>query len=601
MSQRRCCSRRKIMTCKVQLSTGCARGEVQAGQIGCWTGIPFAAAPTGKRRWKRPEPAEKWEGELDCTAGRPGHERRGWPVQDDDRHPTSEDCLHLNVWAPVAGLLSTAEAASDSKPAEAPPPAPVLLWIYGGGLVGGSKDDVNSEGRVYAERGVIFVSCNYRVGALGFLCPEGGDPNCGLWDQVAALRWIQDEIGAFGGDPSKVTIMGQSAGADSCYWLCSSPVANKLFHRAIIQSPASFLVTLEQARELAEEFASVAGAKSPSLEDMQALSVEQLMTAQKDGHFNIHHCCGPGWRLLCTTDGDIPEAQPEPCASASGLYRLPSGVEAKCSLPVAVLDGELLLDQPLNALRNGVAAHLDIVVGGNRDEDAWMPSPSDPERQHPDCYGIKLDDGPGGREEVIQRLVWEIAGMPATAQASAQELRGHLECLVAAYEEERAADVYQIGPQGTALSPEQWLMDVMLSDFSFLAAVHLITTRLALPGCSRSVYRYQFNGFDGAGDAFHAAELQLQMGETSANKKGKPEVREAWLDSWTAFVKTGDPNIQAMAGTWRQYSDGDQPVLFWDGISGWRTDGGPAIAKRKGLQATARLWSELWRLQSSVQ
>ena len=118
-----------------------------------------------------------------------------------------QDCLHLDLWLPPGTLASPMKKQ-----------LPVLVWIYGGGLLSGSKDDPGSSGQGYAEQGVIFVCINYRVGALGFLCPRNGDANCGLWDQVSALEWIQREIGNLGGDPAQVTIMGQSAGGDSVYW-----------------------------------------------------------------------------------------------------------------------------------------------------------------------------------------------------------------------------------------------------------------------------------------------------------------------------------------------------------------------------------------------
>ena len=201
---------------RAQLSSGTILGEYVGGSEH-FCAVPFAAPPTGIRRWKKPEPVEPWLGELDCSSRRPEDDRRGRPVQSvdasDDRQPV-EDCLHLDIWLPMGTLGSLARA---------PKGLPVLVWIYGGGLLSGSKDDPGSSGQCYAEQGIILICINYRVGALGFLCPRNGDPNCGLWDQVCALQWIQREIGNLGGDPKKVTIMGQSAGGDSVYW-CEPPV-----------------------------------------------------------------------------------------------------------------------------------------------------------------------------------------------------------------------------------------------------------------------------------------------------------------------------------------------------------------------------------------
>lgn len=194
---------------RCELSSGSIVGEF-VGSSEHFSAVPFAAAPVGPLRWKKPQPVEPWLGDLDCSSQR--QDRRGRPVQcvdpNDDRPPT-EDCLHLDIWRPV-GRTATK--------------LPVLVWIYGGGLLCGSKDDPGSSGQCYAEQGIIFICINYRVGVLGFLCPHGGDANCGLWDQVSALQWIQDEVGALGGDKSRVTIMGQSAGGDSVYW-CRPPFA----------------------------------------------------------------------------------------------------------------------------------------------------------------------------------------------------------------------------------------------------------------------------------------------------------------------------------------------------------------------------------------
>lgn len=574
---------------QVKLTSGSISGELDPGNVAHFNGVPFAAPPTGKRRWRRPVPPEAWPGCLDCTSKRPKGERRAWPVQppcgDMGGVAVSEDCLHLDVWAPAGGLTpGRACAGSDVG-------APVIVWIYGGGLLGGSKDYVNSEGRVYAERGVIFISANYRVGVLGFLVPEGGDANCGLWDQVEVLRWVQREIRAFGGDPKRVTIMGQSAGADSCYFLASSPVANKLFQRAIIQSPASFTTTKAQAQELVEEFASVAGACSASLADLQALTADDVLRAQHEGRFRVHPSTGPGWRVMNCFGTACPEL-PLPDPTPSGLFRFPEDRAPKSYFyPTAVVDGELLEEPPLDALLHGVAAHLDIIIGGNREEDAAPPHGAKGALHQ--NFGIQLAKNEG-HAEIVNRMAWELAGMPRLLQASPGQLQSEAARLVSAYDEERRADVFGLGPHGRASSPEQWLLDTMASDFSFLAAVLLVSERLALPNACSRVFRYQFNGHGGRGDAFHAAELELLMGEEHKMIAGSKKVRDEWLDSWAAFAKSGDPNTSAMAGSWRPYSDADRPVLFWDGLHGWMADGGPVMSKRTALRATAQLWERLW-------
>jgi para-nitrobenzyl esterase len=209
---------------------GKVRGVLEKG-LGYFKAIPFAEAPTGDLRWKAPVPKKAWEGTYDAT------EYGAMPPQHAFQFPgapeakVSEDCLYLNVITPA------------SKPGEN---LPVLAWIHGGGFITG---DANSnDGDNFAKQGIVFVSISYRTGALGFLsCSElseesgkGISGNYGLMDMILALKWIQENISSFGGDPSKVTIMGESAGAIAVSMLCASPLAKGLFRGAISESGGSF-------------------------------------------------------------------------------------------------------------------------------------------------------------------------------------------------------------------------------------------------------------------------------------------------------------------------------------------------------------------------
>lgn len=191
-------------------------------------GIPFAAPPVGDLRWRAPQPAAKWEGVRQATRFAPD------PIQGAGTGPgVSEDCLYLNVWTP-------AKSASDR--------VPVLVWIYGGGFSFGSTSTPVHNGEHLARKGVVLVSINYRVGPLGFLAhpelsaesPQHVSGNYGLQDMIAGLQWVQRNIAAFGGDPNKVTIFGESAGGIAVSMLCASPEAKGLFHGAISQSGGSF-------------------------------------------------------------------------------------------------------------------------------------------------------------------------------------------------------------------------------------------------------------------------------------------------------------------------------------------------------------------------
>jgi para-nitrobenzyl esterase len=205
----------------VRIESGELRG-VEADGVISFKGIPYAAPPVGPLRWRAAQPVTPWPGVLDATAFGPSC------MQPDDVRK-SEDCLTLNVW----------------RPAAAPAPVPVMVWIYGGALVHGSTPLYPAD--ALARQGVIVVSMNYRMGRLGFfahpaLAAEApGEPhgNYGYLDQLAALQWVKRNIASFGGDPDQVTIFGESAGGGSVLAHLVSPMSTGLFQRAILQSPGT--------------------------------------------------------------------------------------------------------------------------------------------------------------------------------------------------------------------------------------------------------------------------------------------------------------------------------------------------------------------------
>lgn len=284
----------KAQNVLVKTANGKIQGAVNTDKtVRIFKGIPFAAPPVGDLRWKAPQPVQNWKGTKQCTAFGAS------PIQNKPQpflcwseefiaqpEPLSEDCLYLNVW-------TTAKAKSEKQA--------VFVWIYGGGLSSGSANCAIYDGEEMAKKGVIFVSLNYRVGVLGFmahpeLSKESGNNasgNYGILDQIAALKWVQKNIAAFGGDPNNVTIAGQSAGAFSVTALIASPLAKGLFHKAIPQSGGllgNMLLSqnLAKAEEVGLNFMKKANVGSiAELRKTTAEALQTLSNNREIGRFGV--------------------------------------------------------------------------------------------------------------------------------------------------------------------------------------------------------------------------------------------------------------------------------------------------------------------------
>lgn len=289
---------------------------VQEGAVRSFKGIPYAAPPVGDLRWRAPQPAPAWAGVMSADRYAPECPQTGAYPPEAAPEPMSEDCLTLNVWTP-------ARSASEKLP--------VMVWVYGGGLQNGSASNPLYAGDKLAARGVVVVTFNYRLGALGFLAHAalsaesgaGRSGNYGFLDQIAALNWVHRNIAAFGGDPARVTIFGQSSGSISVSALIASPLAKGLFQRAIGQSGGLFEpVELDPgfapkgAEEAGARFQQRAGAAD--LAELRKLPFEKLLATR----FN----------------------------------------------PQFVVDGYALTKPPYDAYAAGQHSDVDILVGTNADE-----------------------------------------------------------------------------------------------------------------------------------------------------------------------------------------------------------------------------------------
>ena len=315
----------------VRIASGRLQG-VTTGEVVGYKGIPFAAPPTGRLRWRAPQPVQAWAGVRAANAFgnacTQASARNG--SADSLGAPVSEDCLYLNVW----------------RPAKARRPLPVMVWIYGGALVRGAASDARTNGTALARRGVVLVAINYRVSYAGFfahpaLTREAADggriANYGLMDQVAALQWVQRNIRALGGDPSRVTIFGQSAGGFSVEALLVSPMARGLFHRAIVQS-GYYRGSYPRIAERAPDGRS--SAEDDGVAALRAIGVE----------------AGDGATLRSLTMQQL-------------LSLPPHGVSGA----VPAIDGKYVVEDLWTSLRNGRMAAVPLIVGATGQETPSLP------------------------------------------------------------------------------------------------------------------------------------------------------------------------------------------------------------------------------------
>ncbi|MBL1081858.1 carboxylesterase family protein [Streptomyces actinomycinicus] len=307
----------------VRTASGAVRGLREQG-LSVFRGIPFAGPPVGEARFRAPRPVRPWDGVREAYAfGPPPPQDLG--VQGGTvTGPAGDDWLTVNVWTP-----------------EADPSAgrPVMVWIYGGSYKMGHAGQPSYDAQAIARDGdVVVVTLNYRVGVEGFLRLDGVPANRGLLDQVAALEWVQENIAAFGGDPGRVTVFGESAGAGSVASLLAMPRARGLFRRAVAQSMPGTFFSDELARDMAAVLAAEAG-RRPTAADLAAVD--------------------PG--LLVAAGQAVSAKMPQ--------YTGRWGQAAPTVTPYApVVDGDVLPTTPWQALAAGAAREVDLVVGHNRDE-----------------------------------------------------------------------------------------------------------------------------------------------------------------------------------------------------------------------------------------
>lgn len=344
----------------VQTRSGAVRGTESEG-VAVWRGIPYAAPPVGQLRWAAPHREQPWGGVRDAAEFGPRAPQRepealapaaAATVPTDDHTPYREDCLYLNVCAPHDADFQL----------------PVQVWLHGGGFHYGSGAHVFGEGAAVARRGTVVVTVNYRLGALGFLNlgallgPEyGAAANAGLLDQIAALRWVRENIAGFGGDPGNVTVAGLSAGGKSVMNLMAAPAAKGLFHQGISHSGGDHTASPETTAALAARLVGLLALPDPGR--IREVPVEEILAAQ--------YSLGSGPRAIW-------------------IWR-------------ATVDGGVLPRRPTHALAAGAAAGIPLIAGSTANE-AGIYVTADP----------SVDDF---ADEVLAQVFTDRAGAVAHAYA----------------------------------------------------------------------------------------------------------------------------------------------------------------------------------------
>ncbi|XP_012666285.1 acetylcholinesterase isoform X1 [Otolemur garnettii] len=494
------------------------RLKAPGGPVSAFLGIPFAEPPVGPRRFLPPEPKRSWPGVLDATTFPsvcyqyvdklyPGFE--GTEMWNPNRE-LSEDCLYLNVWTPYPRPLS---------------PTPVLIWIYGGGFYSGASSLDVYDGRFLVQaEGTVLVSMNYRVGAFGFLALPGSREapgNVGLLDQRLALQWVQENIPAFGGDPTSVTLFGESAGAASVGMHLLSPPSRGLFHRAVLQSGAPngpwATVGMGEARRRATLLARYVGCPPGSAGGNDTELVACLRT--RPAQDLVDH----EWRVL----------------PQESIFRFSF---------VPVVDGDFLSDTPEALINAGDFHGLQVLVGVVKDEGSYFLVYGAP--------GFSKDN-----ESLISRaqfLAGVRVGVPQVSDLAA-------EAVVLHYTD-------WLHPEDPARLREA-LSDVV-GDHNVVCPVAHLAGRLAAQGARVYTYVFEHRASTLSWPLWmgvpHGYEIEFIFGlplDPSLNYTMEEKIfAQRLMRYWANFARTGDPNDphDPKALQWPPYTAGAQQYVSLD-------------------------------------
>ncbi|WP_324192595.1 carboxylesterase/lipase family protein [Nocardia transvalensis] len=459
---------------EVRVDTGVLEGD-RTADYRLFQGIPYAAPPVGELRWRAPEPAASWSGTRNAHA--PGPRCMQFDKGPGSRIIGGEDCLYLNVTAP--------NGAAPKRP------KPVMVELHGGGFHSGSGDEMNA--RRLAVRGdVVVVTVNYRLGALGYFgypgLPESG--SFAAQDQVAALRWVRRNISAFGGDPGNVTLFGQSAGAYSTCALLTSPAAEGLFHRAIVQSGSCMM----------------SSPKGIAVEGVEIPSVYLAQDVVEQYHKHLLSSANIG----C---GDAPD--PLKCLRALPAEALMPLHESVIS---PVFGSSVLPENPAASLRAGRFADVPVMIGNTRDEE-------------------------------LSR-----ASLPMTQEDYTRRLREAFGDNASRVAEEYSASGYGTVPRAwSALSTDRlWTWPSAVAADLISRRTTVYNYEFADPHPPAELAR-EFGVDPAIPGAFHGSEIASLFPEPGVLTPEQAELSDAMIAYWTNFARTGDPNGPGLPG-WKPFA-----------------------------------------------
>ncbi|WP_280501239.1 carboxylesterase/lipase family protein [Nocardia farcinica] len=475
-----------VATIDITTEDGVVRGR-RGKRVLRWRALPYAAPPVGELRFRAPQPVRPWSGVRDATefASASFQHRGGARIGPRVVQPTSEDSLTLNVTVPAAPAIT---------------PRPVMVFIHGGGYVMGTSALSLYSGARLAQRGVVVVTLNYRLGAFGyvdfsqFATPSRPfDNNLGLRDQVAALEWVRRNIAAFGGDPDNVTIFGESAGAHAVLSLMAAPAARGLFHRAIAQSPpADWGLSREDAAEFARLLVGKLGVDpADAARALQELPANEIRKAA-DRTTAMAGRPRPGFFPIC---------------------------------PVA--DGEYLPQPPLEAIRAGTAAAVPLIIGTCRDEGQLF---------------AKFADHLPTDKDRLDRLL----------AAAGEDVAGRVRAAYPLYPDPRAA--VRMGGDYVFWRPSVAIMEGHSRHAPTWAYRYDYAPRaLKLAGIG-ATHATDLIPVFGAGDALFGKALTAAGGA-----HGMAVVTKQFQDNWVSFARTGEP-----LPSWPAYTEADRLTLIID-------------------------------------